>query len=31
MGRIKSDLKGKKVDEEIQATKNRYAALSGAK
>ncbi|MFA6599263.1 MAG: fibronectin type III domain-containing protein [Ignavibacteriaceae bacterium] len=30
MGRIKSDLKGKNVDEEIQSTKNRYAALSGS-
>ena len=30
MSKIKSDLNGKNVDEEIQATKNRYAALTGS-
>jgi len=29
MSRIKSDLKSKNVDEEIQTTKNRYTALAG--
>ncbi|MFA6978906.1 MAG: fibronectin type III domain-containing protein [Ignavibacteriaceae bacterium] len=30
MSKIKSDLNGKNVDEEIQATKNRYTALTGS-
>ncbi|NCS80252.1 MAG: hypothetical protein GW788_00695, partial [Ignavibacteria bacterium] len=30
MSRIKSDLNGKNVDEEIQATRNRYTALASS-